>query len=119
MKKLLLALLAIASFAVVSEVSAGSCNTGRCRTKCAPRCEEKCEKAPICEYTVCKQAPATKVCKTICHWECPPNCTPKAEHAERIGAENAKVVSRSRAKDARTAVASNESMVNNDAAAAA
>lgn len=95
MKKLLLALLAIVSFAAVSEVSAAGCCAKRCeKPRCEKTCKPACEEAPLCEYTVCKTKPAKKVCHTTCHYVCPEDCVPTARDADRIGESNARVVSR-------------------------
>lgn len=99
MKKLLLALLAIASFAVVSDVSA------TCPTRCAKR-TRRCEQ-PACEKKTCKKevptcivkkcVPACEKQKIVKWYECPADCEP-GENAHLLGEVNGVETARSSSK---------------------
>jgi hypothetical protein len=71
MKKLVLAVAAIAMLAVGNVVARGCCPKERCEkpkhtTSCAPK--PKCIKRCVVEKCV----EPRKVCETVCHYECPP-----------------------------------------------
>ncbi len=69
MKKLVVA--TVLSLLAVSNASAflgGRCSP--CRTR---RAVEECEARPLCYKMVRKECPANKVCRTQCHYVCPPD----------------------------------------------
>lgn len=75
MKKLLLALAAVATFVVGSVFAKEHC--GSCKPLCENRCETFVEPEPKCTYTVEMQKPACKEVLTTKNvsWKCPVGTT--------------------------------------------